>query len=647
MWSYDSLVAVSPAQNLLGQRVGYALAFFMATAALYLASDVLIPLALALLLSFLLAPIVRALNRRGLHRIGAVALVGALALSAVVSVLGLVASQALDLARNIPTYRQGIEAKVGRLGEGSVLTEAMDALQSLGDREGPAPQPVEIVDGVSGQVDDAIGWIGPLVAPIATAGLVFVFVIFMLLQWGDLQERLMRLSGHGRLSITTAAIEDASARVSRYLQVQLFINTLIGISVGIGLTLVGIPNAPLWGLLAAILRFIPYIGAWITAGVPLIIAFGTGDGWTPVLLTASVFFVVEMIANNVLEPWLYGSRTGISPVGILLSAVFWAWLWGPVGLVLATPLTVCLVVAGRYVPQLEWAYVLLSDDAALPAFAKLYQRLLALDPEGAADLLERAEDGDADVYDDVLIPALRLAERDRHGEVTSEDRMGHVYDGFRAFIVESAPRISGEAQKTASVICVGASDVGDSLTAEMCAHLLRAKGVAADAMGEDTSPAHLVQRVALERPEMIIIAALPPAATVPARERCRRLRQLFPKLPIVVGVFGEVLPSKTRERLESAGAETIVQTLAEAVEYCVARVEVLPPPSAKAKELAEVSALSSGDSDAPPAASKPLASKPAPSTPPPASKPPPAEPLAERPSAPDSESDAPIVPPPQ
>ena len=229
---------------------------------------------------------------------------------------------------------------------------------------------------------------GPLVAPIATAGLVVVFVIFMLLQREDLRDRIIRLVGASDVARATEAMDDAAKRISRYLLMQLVINVLYGIPVGIGLYFIGVPNPILWGLLATVLRFIPYLGPVIAALFPIALSFAVAPGWTLPLLTIALFVTLELFSNNVLEPWLYGSSTGLSPVAVLVAAVFWTTLWGPVGLLLSTPLTVCLVVLGRHVPQLGFFDVLLGDEPALPPELKFYQRLLARDPEEATELAE-------------------------------------------------------------------------------------------------------------------------------------------------------------------------------------------------------------------------------------------------------------------
>ena len=372
--------------------------------ALYLGSEILIPLALALLLSFMLAPIVTRLRRLGLGRIPSVLIVVVLVFTALLGVGSIVGTQIVDLATNLPRYEWNLRSKIRDLSiaipSGGVVEQTSEMLRDLSqeleeattpekeaesEAEVPPPEPIPVQvqrpAPTPMQTLREIG--GPLVAPIATAGLVVVFVIFMLLQREDLRDRIIRLVGASDVARTTEAMNDAAKRISRYLLMQLVINLLYGIPVGVGLYFIGVPNPILWGLLATILRFIPYVGPVIAALFPIALSFAVAPGWSIPLMTIALFVVLELFSNNVLEPWLYGSSTGLSPVAVLVAAVFWTTLWGPAGLLLSTPLTVCLVVLGRHVPQLAFFDVLLGDEPALAPEVKFYQRLLAHDPEEA------------------------------------------------------------------------------------------------------------------------------------------------------------------------------------------------------------------------------------------------------------------------
>ena len=568
-------------QEVRRRRLASPLALIIGVGLLYVAREVLIPLALALLLSFLLAPLVRRLERVGLPRVLATVLVVLLVAALLIGMVTMLIAQLVDLGRNLPEYQANVAQKLEHVGDNGLVSDVTQMLEGLQTRAAVPRNtvPVQVVDDEPHRFERVTTLIGPIIAPIAMTGLVVVFVVFMLIQWKDLQERLLRLSGQGHLSVTTRALEDAAARVSRYLQMQLLINATTGTFIGLGVWAIGVPNAFLWGLLAGVLRFIPYIGPWVGALLPISFSLATSNGFTQPLWVAGIVIAMELTANNVLEPWLYGKRTGVSPVGILVMAVFWAWLWGGVGLVLATPLTVCLVVAGRYLPQLEFLHVLLSDQQALPHSARLYQRLLSLEPEEASDLVEtmREKRGATALFDDILIPSLQLAERERHGDELADERATVVYDAFRSFVIESQGEHAVEETEPARVLCVAADDLADQLSAIMVAQILRRSDLPADVMEEGFTASKLIERVAVDKPKVVLVSALPPAATIQARDRCRKLRQLFPKLPIVVGYWvgsEDPLDDKALRRLRDAGASDIVFSLGEAAERCRSLVGV-------------------------------------------------------------------------
>ena len=310
------------------------------------------------------------------------------------------------------------------------------------------PVPVEIVESLS-VTEIAQGILGPLISPLASAAIVTVFVIFILLKREDLRNRFIHLIGGEQLNLTTQALDDAAGRVSRYLLMQLIINSAYGLVIYIGLALIGLPNALLWGALTAVLRFVPFVGPWIGALMPIAISLAVFDSWSEPTLVVGLFMANELITNNIIEPWLYGSSTGISTIGILAAAVFWGWIWGPVGLVMATPLTVCLTVVGRYVPQLAFLNTMLSDQDALPPQARFYQRLLAIDPEEATEVAEEylATSSLAELYDTVLLPALSLAEQDRHQGALDEAKQQFVHQTTREIVEEFGERISKAASE--------------------------------------------------------------------------------------------------------------------------------------------------------------------------------------------------------
>ncbi|HZB62316.1 MAG TPA: AI-2E family transporter, partial [Microvirga sp.] len=387
----------------------------LAIGGLYFGRDIFIPFALAILLSFALTPLVNWLRRLRLPRIASVVVAVALAFVLIGGIAFVVGRQVVQLANNLPSYQTTITEKIRGLQEsapgGGVVDKVTTTIQDLsreisGDEKAsdkppgqpgstlggnPAPQepvtvrlerdeaqPLEIIQTI----------VGPLLAPLATAGLVVIFVIFVLLEQEDLRDRFIKLAGAGDLQKSTQALNDAAARVSRYLLMQLVVNLTYGVPIGIALYLIGVPNAVLWGLLAAVLRFVPYLGPFLAALFPIALAFAVDPGWSMLLWVIGLFLLAELVSNNVIEPWLYGSSTGLSSLAIIMAAIFWTTLWGPVGLFLATPLTVCLVVIGRYVPQLEFLGVLLGSDPVLAPEERLYQRLLAGNLEEAVEMAE-------------------------------------------------------------------------------------------------------------------------------------------------------------------------------------------------------------------------------------------------------------------
>jgi predicted PurR-regulated permease PerM/methanogenic corrinoid protein MtbC1 len=571
------------------------------TAALYFGRDVLIPLALAILISFILTPSVQRLQKMRLGRVPSVLLVVILAFGGIAGLTWMMGAQIVDFAETLPRYEQNIRAKAAALrgGGASALSQAKQTVEHLQEEIGIAspsapttpasrlegksrvpassPVPVTVVEPPATPLTVLRTTLFPLLGPLGTAGLVIIFVIFMLIQREDLRDRLLRLFGQGRLNTSTQALDEAAERVSRYLLMQSLINGGTGTAVGIGLFFIGVPNAILWGLFAAVLRFIPYVGPWIAASLPVLISLAVFPGWEKPLLTLGLFLLIELISNNVVEPLVYGSETGISTIGILVSAVFWTWLWGPVGLLMATPLTVCLVVIGRYVPQLQFLDVLLGDQPPLPIEAQVYHRLLAMDSSEVGAVLESCmkERTVAQLYDGVLIPALILAERDRHRGELSPERQEFIDTTIRDWIDELAGRtvedgslgvetVAGE-DAAERLVCVPAHDVADELAGHMFAQLAVRGGTPA-VLEYDMPRSEVLRRLAELGAEQIFISALAPFAYTQAREVCRDLRSHFPGVRIVVALWDlRAEAERYRRRLTAAGADEVVATLEEAV----------------------------------------------------------------------------------
>src|ERR1700676_1656149 len=421
--------------------------------ALYFGREVLVPIALALLMSFALAPLVRFLQGWHVPRTIAVIFVVLAAFAGVFSLGALMVSQVNQLASDLPRYQSTLREKIQSLrgaaaGTGT-LERASEVLQNLSSElDKPAasrsstvlpaspstsparPIPVEVKQPDPGALQTLVALITPLIHPLATTGIVIIFVIFILLQRQGLRNRLVRLAGSQDLQRTTAALDDAGQRLSRLFLTQLALNAAYGLVVGVGLWLIGVPSAPLWGILAMILRFVPYIGAVFSAIFPLILAAAVGPDWGMALWPGLLFLVLEPVVGQVIEPILFSHSTGLSPVAVIASATFWTWLWGPVGLILATPLTICLVVLGRHVDRLSFLDVMFGDQPALSPAELVYQRMLARDPVEAAEQAQKFLKNKPLIayYDEVLIEGLRLAQADAGRGLLNNERMLHVRD---------------------------------------------------------------------------------------------------------------------------------------------------------------------------------------------------------------------------
>ncbi len=572
-------------------------------AALYFAQTILIPLALAALLTFLLAPIVTRLER-WIGRIAAVLAV-VLMLFTITGFTGWVLTrQVIDLARQLPDYKVNIQTKLRSLQipKGGVFSKISDTVEELKKDlpgatppatavtpppGGPVPAvPAQAVEPLrTSAVDIAQSIIAPLLGPLGTAALVLLLVIVMLIEREDLRSRIIRLIGQGRISATTHAMDDAGARVSRYLPALLLVNVSYGLAVAVGLHFIGVPNAMLWGVFAAVLRFIPYIGPWIAAAFPIILALAASPGWTMPLLTIGLFVVLELLSNNVMEPWLYGSSTGVSPMALIVAAVFWTWLWGPVGLVLSTPLTVCLVVIGRHVPRLEFLSVLLSDEEALAPHEECYYRLLAQDLNKADELVETylKTNSATTLYDAVLIPVISAVEMDCRRGALDDDQSREVLQSVRVIVEELEPRhvpapklkadenitvapIEPATSSPCRMLCLPAHAERDELAGMMLAQLLRLPEFNTQNASTTLMTSELIDLADTTAVEAVCVSVVPPTTVVHARHLCAKLRARLPRLRIVVGLWGATENVTTAaERLRTSGADEIVVSLAEAV----------------------------------------------------------------------------------
>jgi predicted PurR-regulated permease PerM len=597
--------------------------FCLVVAALYFAQEVLVPLALAVLFTFLFTPLVIRLERLGIPRAIASSGVVFLGLFLIAILAWTLSSQAVDLATKLPTYKTNIQAKISHLpflhnnGTYAKLTTAADQIKtdfgSPPDNSRKQPLAVTVSDQSWTGFTQVRSLLGAIASPLATTFIVAVFVIFMLIRREDLRDRLIRLVGEGQLDVTTQALSEAGNRISRYLLMQTAVNACYGVVIGTGLWTIGhfskqpggFPDAPLWGLLCGLFRFVPYVGPWIGAFFPVILSIAVFPGAREFIATLSLFVCVEVLNNSAIEPMLYGSSTGLSAVAILAAAVFWSWLWGPIGLLLSTPLTACVVVIGKYVPQMQFLDILLGDSPPLPPPTRLYQRLLAQDPEGASDVIDefRKTMPLEQLYDTVFIPALAMAERDHHANPidhprrstmrqTLRDALDDLGDRERALAIQHqakavenaaradnpAPVVQGPTDIftpptrlpedcTVTVLCLPALDESDELVAIMIAQLLEFRGYCVTTIGHSALASEMLDQVQQKSAGIILVSALPPTAVTHARYLCKRLQSKFPSLAIVVGLWtyaGDTFRAK--QRIAPGDHARITTSLKEALE---------------------------------------------------------------------------------
>jgi predicted PurR-regulated permease PerM len=522
-------------------------ALVLVTAALYFGRPLLMPIALALLLSFCMAPLVLRIERIGVGRLLSAIAVTLLIGSLLAGVGWLVASQTAELAAEMPTYRKNLRGKIEALRE--PLRSLDGAAESISEIEREIQTPsaerpaakVEVVEPPS-VVSRVGGVLSSVIDPLAMVGLVAVLALFMLLEREELRDRLIWLTGGRDLSVTTRALEDAERRVMRYLGTQSLLCVLHGAGVTAGLLWIGLPGAAVWGTLSALLRFLPYFGPWIAAALPITLSIAAFPDWQSTALTAGLFVTLELVSNNVLEPWLYGTRTGLSPFGVIFSAFFWTWLWGIPGLILATPLTVCLVVAGRYVRSLEFISVMLGDQPALAAEMRFYQRLLALDLDEADEVM-RACAADAsleEVTDLLVLPALRRLAEDEERELVPPDRGSDVRQRLSEMLEQFLEKREGDVTAELAgvrALLVPAHSPTDAAAARWLALLLSRRGADVEVASEQALVSEIVERVAADPPHLICISSLTDVALPHARLLRARLTALPDHPEIAAGYW--------------------------------------------------------------------------------------------------------------
>lgn len=613
--------------------------------ALYLGSAVLIPITLAVLLSFVLSPLMELLRRLWLPRVVAALLAVLIAIGVIITLGGIIGTQIAGLAGQVPQYQTTIETKIGALRKllGTDLSSRLSGLThkiesagqpqqptstqptstqptqqpgGAGTQEPPGSKPVPVVitqTPASSALELSRRILEPIIGPIANLGIILVVAIFTLLQKEDLRDRLIRLFGSGDLHRTTAAMDDAGQRLTRYFLTQLGINCTFGAIVGVGLYLIGVPSPVLWGVLGALLRFVPYIGSYIAAALPILLAAAVGDGWSMALWTALLYLVTELIMGQAVEPMVYGHSTGLSPFSVIIAAIFWTWIWGPIGLILSTPLTLCLVVLGRHVERLEFLDVMLGDRPALTAIENFYQRILAGDLDEAEEHAERflAEHSLSAYYDEVALEGLQLAAADANRGVLAPQQVELINHAVKQLVhdlgdhddVEPPPgkhdntiagptrderavahasspdgneaaehQLSPDWQVETPVLCVAGRGPLDEGVSAMLAQLLEKHGIGIRAVPHEAASRGQIAALDARDVAMVCIPYLDINGS-PAHLRflIRRIRQRFPRASVLIGIWPPGDPFlRDQASRQATGADYYVSTLREALNACLA-----------------------------------------------------------------------------
>ena len=582
---------------------------------------VLIPIALAVLLTFLLNPIVKYLYRRGLNQILSV-MIAVTAAGLIVMCLGwVVTEQVSGMLAKLPENTARIKAKVKTLKElgsgqtkvriGQMIEEISAEIYPTADdaknavANGPPQDHVEVEPGAGAILVrpatnswNLTGYVGSAFEVLATLAFSLVLLVFFLIEREDLRDRVVLLAGRAKLATTSKALEDITDRVSRYIGMVALVNGGFGLVLTIGLLVMGVPYALLWGLIAATFRFIPYIGPWIGAVFPITMSLALSDGWGQPIAVFAFVAVVELTTNNIVEPLLFGRTIGVSPTALLVSAAFWLYLWGPVGLVLSAPFAVCLVVMGRHIPQLGFLYLLLGDKPALNQDSSFYQRLMLGDfHEAAAVALRRIKDSPSDdVYDQMLIPVLNYTRRDIQREYLTEEDQQSVLEGMRMTLakieesrIDSKERTmeiddakTGQTVDASSlpsplrILGCPATDDADRIALEMLQQLLDPTHWQLEIESLETLTSELIASIRKAPPAFVFIASIPPGGLAHSRYLCKRLRKACPELSIIVGRCGQKRNARNdREQLESAGASFVIPSLLEARNLLNARRPLL------------------------------------------------------------------------
>ncbi|HEX3653664.1 MAG TPA: AI-2E family transporter [Rhizomicrobium sp.] len=581
--------------------------------ALYFGRPILVPLALAILIAFALSPLLRLLRKLRLGRVLSVLLSVLFAIVVMIGLGTFIGSQAAKIAAQLPLYQTNLLKKVqsirGAAANSGLVRSTTAVLNNIGNEVAGAqgttssplaprnrPVPVQIVKPRTTPIEVIENVIGPLVDPLISMTIVIVFVGFILLQKEDLRDRFIRLAGYQDLQRTTLALDEAADRLSHYLFSQTIINTCFGAIAGTCLWLIGIPNAGLWGLLSGIMRFIPYVGVPLSALFPLALGIAVDPGWAKVVWTAALYFTIEPVTGQLIEPVVYGRNMGLSAVAVVVAAIFWTWLWGPVGLLLSTPLTMCLVVMGRHVEPLEFLDVLLGDKPPLAAEESLYLRMLAGDPDTAALEAEAFVRNNSlmDFFDEITIKALALAQRDHDRGVLKRDRLQSIRETVDVLIEnlsdrddvpegvegadESTPPLPAdgdeelpESWRGRPVLCVSGRSALDEAAAALLAHVVEKHGIGARVVSaSDVSPTQLA-RLDVSDVQVVCVSYLDPGNYKNARYLVKRLKKRMPQAHPIAGFWGYAeSDSHYLDSIEAMEMDDVVSSLSQAVERILA-----------------------------------------------------------------------------
>jgi predicted PurR-regulated permease PerM len=590
-----------PAPDSLTRKFMTAVIFTVVVAGIYFGRAVLMPLALAVLMSFALAPVVAVIRKIRLGHIPSVLLSLVLALVLIAGIGTFVGSQVAGLANALPSYQNNISRKIVSLrgtADGGTLTRLNRTIEALGEQISGRDRPRTVAAGtptdetpvpVVVQRETVAPWelassiLGPLLEPLGMVALVLVFVGFILLQKDDLRDRFVRLAGSRDMQRTTVALDEAANRLARYLSLQTAINAGFGITICVGLLLIHIPNAGLWGLIGMLFRFVPYVGVPLAFIFPAILAVAVDPGWHMLVMVAALYGVVEAIIGQAVEPFVYGRSMGLSPVAVLVAAVFWTLLWGPVGLLLSTPLTMCFVVLGRHIDDLKFLDVMFGDQPALAMDESLYLRMLADDPDDAAQDAEEflREHSLSVYYDEVAAHALMLAQADVNRGVLDPLRQTRIRDAIKGLIENLSDRKDSGAARALSelppewrhvpVMCVAGRGPLDEAAALLLVDMLAKYGVGARVISSDETSAAQINDLNVDGVQLACVSYLEPGTYKNARYQVRRLRKRMPEVPVIALFWGIGSDhSRYLDSVEATESDVVTTGLKETIHHVLA-----------------------------------------------------------------------------